>query len=255
MRLERLAPPVPKQQLAEYVSRFARGRAASPGGGFLAAARREEGNFKFENSDLKNGGLKNSGESGLKGGVEEAQGQDLDLDWERNGRREGVRTIAAAEQAVNREEEISQPLFSGLNSKATSSATANATSNAKALLGSNANANPDSGVGAMENARGNENSRPDVNSRREVNSRADGVRGNLGSGTAKSTGNGGTAGTEWRSAAQVASTVAFRDKADRVARELRVGQGPSSCGPVRVKPEALERIRLRNAGRDGLRSP
>src|ERR1019366_1551169 len=47
MRLERLAPPVPKQLLAEYVSRFARGRAASPGGGFLAA-RREEGNLKFE---------------------------------------------------------------------------------------------------------------------------------------------------------------------------------------------------------------
>src|SRR6266478_1455011 len=36
IRLERLAPPVPKQQLAEFMSRFSRGRAASPGGGFLA---------------------------------------------------------------------------------------------------------------------------------------------------------------------------------------------------------------------------
>ena len=35
VRLERLAPPVPKQQLAEFMSRFSRGRAASPGGGFL----------------------------------------------------------------------------------------------------------------------------------------------------------------------------------------------------------------------------
>src|SRR6266853_4933131 len=35
IRLERLAPPVPKQQLAEFMSRFSRGRAASPGGGFL----------------------------------------------------------------------------------------------------------------------------------------------------------------------------------------------------------------------------
>jgi hypothetical protein len=35
MRLERFAPPVPKQQLAEYMSRFARGRAASVGGAFL----------------------------------------------------------------------------------------------------------------------------------------------------------------------------------------------------------------------------
>src|SRR6266478_1657342 len=36
VRLERLAPPVPKQQLAEFMSRFSRGRAASPGGGFFA---------------------------------------------------------------------------------------------------------------------------------------------------------------------------------------------------------------------------
>jgi hypothetical protein len=35
VRLERLAPPVPKQQLGEFMSRFSRGRAASPGGGFL----------------------------------------------------------------------------------------------------------------------------------------------------------------------------------------------------------------------------
>src|SRR5713226_5333763 len=35
MRLERFAPPVPKQQLVEYMSRFARGRAASVGGAFL----------------------------------------------------------------------------------------------------------------------------------------------------------------------------------------------------------------------------
>ena len=34
MRLERLAPPVPKQQLVSFMSKFARGRAASPGGGF-----------------------------------------------------------------------------------------------------------------------------------------------------------------------------------------------------------------------------
>src|SRR6266567_6086631 len=36
VRLERLAPPVPKQQLAEFMSRFSRGRAASQGGGFFA---------------------------------------------------------------------------------------------------------------------------------------------------------------------------------------------------------------------------
>jgi hypothetical protein len=41
-----------------------------------------------------------------------------------------------------------------------------------------------------------------------------------------------------------------REKSLAVARELRVGQGPR-CGPVRVKPEALERIRAR----EGSRSP
>jgi len=38
IRLERLAPPVPKQQFAEFMSRFSRGRAASPGGGFFGEA-------------------------------------------------------------------------------------------------------------------------------------------------------------------------------------------------------------------------
>ena len=49
MRLERLAPPVPKRQFAEYVSRFSRGRAALAGGGF----RVETGQEQFESSDLK----------------------------------------------------------------------------------------------------------------------------------------------------------------------------------------------------------
>ena len=39
-----------------------------------------------------------------------------------------------------------------------------------------------------------------------------------------------------------------------VARELRVGQGPV-CGPVRVRPEVLERVRRREAARAGSRSP
>jgi hypothetical protein len=39
-----------------------------------------------------------------------------------------------------------------------------------------------------------------------------------------------------------------------VERELRVGQGPV-CGPARVRPEVLERIRRRDAARAGSRSP
>ena len=40
MRLEKFAPPVPKQRLAEYMARFARGRAALAGVGFRGEARR-----------------------------------------------------------------------------------------------------------------------------------------------------------------------------------------------------------------------
>ncbi len=57
MRLERFAPPVPKQQLAQYMARFARGRAALAGVGFRGAemldATPGQQNFKFEISDLR----------------------------------------------------------------------------------------------------------------------------------------------------------------------------------------------------------
>src|ERR1700692_1875734 len=57
MRLERFTPPVPKQQLAGYMARFARGRAALGGVGFRGEAERESVNQKedcrFEISDLK----------------------------------------------------------------------------------------------------------------------------------------------------------------------------------------------------------
>jgi hypothetical protein len=59
MRLERFAPPVPKQRLAEYMSRFARGRAALAGAGFLGEEHPEpanrKGDCKIENSELEEG--------------------------------------------------------------------------------------------------------------------------------------------------------------------------------------------------------
>src|SRR6266851_3548873 len=57
MRLERFTPPVPKQQLAEYMTRFARGRAALGGVGFRGEAQQESSSgkeaCKFEISDLR----------------------------------------------------------------------------------------------------------------------------------------------------------------------------------------------------------
>ncbi|MBZ5662601.1 MAG: hypothetical protein LAO08_19530 [Acidobacteriia bacterium] len=399
MRLERLAPPVPKQLLAEYMSRFARGRASSPGGGFLAGGREEE-DCKSKSSNLKcaspavamdagsehlrgpanpategqfqnklRSGISNlrrdertgvntvsfdgvgrwdgaaggdcrvvdgpgeidgaagqrrgrcSGEwSGLKDGVEEAHAQDLGLEWnwERNGKRVGGGGDATAGQAADAAD-VPPNLFSDLNSKIISNAKATATMsaaaeqnanarataipNAKALLDSNSpenitsriyeksiengttnvnaaaltDENGSSGCSKDPNVRAhwseNRESAANVNSVAAANLGEDGRFGpvsecrkpgnDIAESTARDKANGaeskGGSKTEWggaRSAAAYApSGNAYRDKVELLARELRVGQGPSSLGPVRVKPEALERIRLRNAGRDGSRSP
>src|SRR5258708_37346855 len=57
MRLERFTPPVPKRQLAEYMARFARGRAALGGVGFRGEAQMDSSyrkeDCRFEISDLR----------------------------------------------------------------------------------------------------------------------------------------------------------------------------------------------------------
>ncbi len=52
MRLEKLAPPVPKQLFAEYVARFARGRAALAGGGFPQVMDHQSLKEKFEGAGV-----------------------------------------------------------------------------------------------------------------------------------------------------------------------------------------------------------
>jgi len=177
----------------------------------------------------------------------------------------------------------SQNLFSELNTKANTSSTSKSNSNSEsksnsnALLGSDANANADSGARAMANAesslpagpfastnvRGHLNVSANERAVFSVSARTEAACLNTETEDGKSVATGmktsaveraggkvgGNAGRKW------APAVVYRDKAELLARELRVGEGPSSCGPVRVKPEALERIRLRNAARDGLRSP
>src|SRR4029077_14382644 len=73
MRLERFAPPVPKQQLAQYMARFARGRAALGGMGFRGEEMRESSNReddrRFEIADLKE-------ERGSGGRSQSAQGNE-----------------------------------------------------------------------------------------------------------------------------------------------------------------------------------
>jgi hypothetical protein len=89
VRLERLAPPVPRAALAEFMARFARGRAASPGGGFFSRGSGGEAGAPAE----------------LKPRLESAQGQDWN--WNRNsdveGKVGGARELARGGGAVSGE--------------------------------------------------------------------------------------------------------------------------------------------------------
>src|SRR5882672_8769983 len=202
VRLERLAPPVPKQQLAEFMARFSRGRAASPGGGFLGDS--------LEWTDR--GSPKRPVEGNLNENLEAPQAQDWK--WNRKQEREGFASGAhpegftleahpkgkqyAAHDQANVGETAKQQLYlPNLNSKSEipGPETACAPASRAALTQS-----------ARAAAAGSTNS--------------------------------------------IANSNYSRDKSFVVARELVVGQGPL-CGPVRVKPEALDRIRRR----EGSRSP
>jgi hypothetical protein len=292
MRLERFAPPVPKQRLAEYMGRFARGRGALGGVGFRAEAplepfnRAEErgveisdlreteeraahsqgsdygerrmpiedrqGDFRFEISDVKqklgsDGRIRNSqlgsggghesaaagggegigdrrrdsaGAGGLKWRVEEGQAQDLGLDWNLNGKwgmggEEKRGGADGARDSLTRANRGEE--ITGTRSFDANS-DANSNPNSKSQLHSSSDANLQ--ANSQANARANATSPPDAKSVPVAYS---------------------TANTYWR------------DKGVAVARELFVGQGPV-CGPARVKPEVLERIRRREAARAGSRS-
>jgi hypothetical protein len=230
MRLERFAPPVPKQQLAQYMARFARGRAALAGVGFRGAEMQEgaagQGNFRFETSDLReepgrdsglgdaasrgrvlrdgpncNAGLKNErsrdfvageGQSrnfaergGLKGRLEEGQGQDLGLDWNRDEER-GLSRVGRSAGAGDLDRDA--------GNRREFAAPAHSTEKVSSF--SELNRNSDSALAAQRQAQGY---------------------------------------AERKSARELA-----------VERELRVGQGPV-CGPAPVKAEVIERDRRRLA--------
>ena len=225
MRLERLSPPVPKQQLAQYMARFARGRAGLAGVGFhggtpAAAADRQE-HFKFEISDLRfanpdrkeaRGGNFAADERGGPGGapprrltpcLEEHQGQDLglvrdsdvdgDSGWNGNAGLPGDSGLHGNLVGDGKDELGEAGLAPGSSmSRREVSATGFQPASSHSV------ANPD--VAPQGNAR--------VHSER----------------------------------------MSARDLA--VQRELRVGQGPV-CAPGSVRKEVIERDRLRRAARAG----
>src|SRR5882762_3440799 len=211
VRLERLAPPVPKQQLAEFMSRFSRGRAASPGGGFLGDS--------LEWTDR--GSPQRPVEGNLKENLEAPQAQDWK--WNRNREKEGVFLKAHPEGfAVGSQPEgfTLEAHPKGKQDAAQDRANVGETTKQQLYL-------------------------PNLNSKSEIpgpeTACAPASRAEL-SQSARAAAAGSSNPT--------ANSNYFRDKSFVVARELVVGQGPL-CGPVRVKPEALERIRRR----EGSRSP
>jgi hypothetical protein len=131
MRLERLAPPVPKRQFAEYMSRFARGRAALAGGGFRGdtGEQFESSDLKFEirateaGSDIGGGRRGTQAKSALRplnGRVEGTQAQDLNSDKESNWKKEVGRggNCAACGEVAEQQTQNPKTLLLDLNSKA-----------------------------------------------------------------------------------------------------------------------------------------
>src|SRR6266850_6433214 len=211
VRLERLAPPVPKQQLAEFMSQFSRGRAASPGGGFLGDS--------SEWTDR--GSPKRPVEGNFNESLEAPQAQDWK--WNRYQEKEGVLLKAHPEGfAVGAHPEgfTLEAHPKGKQDAAQDRANVGKTTKQQLYL---PNLNSKSEIPGPESTCA-------PASRAELNQSARAAA----AGSTKPTANGNYS----------------RDKSFVVAGELVVGQGPL-CGPVRVKPEVLERIRRR----EGSRSP
>jgi hypothetical protein len=231
VRLERFAPPVPKQLLAEYMAKFARGRAALAGAGFGGELPRAV-----------------DGERGLKAELEKAQAQDLGLEgnWNRNGdgnrNAETERRSWGAAEKANQGKELNSGDFSNSSSNSNSTDTPfffpkdNDNSNAKA------NTNPIAAFNSKANGKANTL----LGSNSNANPTA---HGDAGSSFDSRMDSDATRGAEPVSQADRQPVIAPRnfswsDKEAAVQRELRVGQGPG-IGTARVRPEILERERKR----------
>lgn len=173
MRLEKLAPPVPKKALAEFVLRFSRGRAASPGGSFLNAA--------LESAQVQS----------VKPSLERAPAQDLD--WKKDWKREGVREAEAQIEA--------RPADEATMEETPSSASCSFDERKK-------------------------------------------KQGEIATAAAHGQNAGMAPGEVSRAAPWYARLAAATE--ETVRRAANVGRGPV-CGEARVKPEALERMREREA--------
>jgi hypothetical protein len=300
MRLERFAPPVPKQQLAEYVSRFARGRAASVGGAFLgpgppAVERVAESSPRACNSERSHGGLAlRRSEESLCAEGEEKEGILVAplaaRDKQLLGMTPQKSLTAACDDGLvfeptpaprrDRGGTAQEPGHTGLGVSAESQLP-ELKAGLEAAQAQDWNWNreverEEGGSGTVGSAQGaqvearqlflplskeqskTENLRPGENAaapsvQPSARAQAVGAMGSAGrppSGTRESWVPAPRASTtpEFPRASFAAPANYARDKALLVARELAVGRGPV-LGPGKVKREALERIRARDAVR------
>jgi hypothetical protein len=281
MRLERFAPPVPKQRLAEYMARFARGRAALAGVGFRGDAQREiadrKEDFKFEMSDLK----QEQGRGGRAAGSQlteqplpfaDRQGNfkfeisDLKEDQGRAGVAPSSQLTEQRRLATDREEDCGSQNSNGKENEETGERFGNSHFGARAaaaLGGRDAIAHARrataEGNGFKECLEGTQAQDLGLDWNLDGNwgverneNRGDPVGAQVWSRGANREKD--LATTDFINSNSHSNAKAMSPKELAVARELRVGQGPV-CGPARVRPEVLERVRRREAARAGSRSP
>ncbi len=252
MRLERFAPPVPKQQLAEYMARFARGRAALAGVGFRGESQGEyfhrKEDLRFESPDLKE--KRGSGGRATDLQLTDSRLLVTDREEDRGYKSSNLKEYEdAGERFGNSQPEKRQaPAVSGV----------------RGVLGHERH-DIARGSGLKERLEGAQAQDLGLDVDLDLN-----LDGNLGmgkderwSGASDAQVRSGNANRE-RDLATTdscnsnsqsnAKTHAMSPKDLAVARELRVGEGPV-CGPARVRPEVLERVRRREAARAGSRSP
>jgi hypothetical protein len=172
-----------------------------------------------------------AGGSALKEGLEEGQAQDLDLNWdlkgnrglERDERRGGGSDTQGFFRDGNAEKKSAPTVFCNSNSNSNSQGSGKSNSVADSTAPSSWAR--DAKATAVEEAGSPSRKLSQLNSP-----------------------------SQSRSSFGEGSRFSWSGKELALARELRVGEGPV-CGPARVRPEVLERIRRREAERRASRSP
>ena len=249
MRLERFTPPVPKQQLAEYMARFARGRAALGGVGFRGVAHvdisHRQVDCKFEITNVR----EDQASDGRTNGSQTNEQRQLFSDATDN-RKYRNSSLKEDEESDERFEhsQFGERQASGAGGVRDGMPRGNhdipggrglkePVERAQAQdLGLDWNLEGNWGLGRdgrrsgpddAHACSGDANREKDLRENSFINSNS-------------------------RSNANANSkTMSARELA--LARELQVGQGPV-CGPARVRPEVLERVRRREAARAASRS-